>query len=179
MKKYRLTRLEAGLIIGAVIAGILISILIISRISTGIDEVETEYPVEEATPVQEVQGIFPRAEAKEIQAEIADVTESVSGKASYYNRTICPLHETTYQVDCFTRNGEMFDDQAMIAACPHDLLGKKIEVLHKSKSITVTCTDTGSFTQKYGRVLDLSEGAFSKLAPTSEGVIEVKYQEVS
>jgi len=171
----KLNKLELGLIIGAVIAGLLISALILSSLNEA-QQVIDDQPAE-ATPVKEESKFIPRAEAKPSSPEKPD--NSIKGMASYYNRTICPLHKTTYQVDCYTRNGEMFDDQAMIAACPHKLLGKKIKVLHSNNEITVTCTDTGSFEEKYDRVLDLSEGAFRKLAPTSKGIIKVSYEELT
>jgi rare lipoprotein A (peptidoglycan hydrolase) len=99
----------------------------------------------------------------------------VSGIASYYNRGICVLHNTVYGSTCKMRNGEVFDDQAMIAACPKKLLGKSIDVTNAGKTITVRCTDTGSFGEKYKRVLDLSQGAFEQLAPKSRGIIDVTY----
>lgn len=173
----KLNKLETGLIIGAVIAGLLISALIVSRLHEAEDVIEETEQLQEATPVKEEPKFLPRAEAEPSTPEKPD--NSVTGIASYYNRTICPLHDTTYQVDCYMKNQEMFDDQAMVAACPRELLGKTIKVLHKSNEIIVECTDTGSFSEKYGRVLDLSEGAFSKLAPTSKGIIEVSYEEVT
>lgn len=99
----------------------------------------------------------------------------IHGKASYYNREICKLHGTTYGDNCLTANGELFNDEKITAACPAHLLNKKITVSSGDKSIEVLCNDTGAFTEKYGRVLDLSEAAFALLAPTSEGVIKVAY----
>ena len=114
---------------------------------------------------------IPRAEAKTSSPEKPD--NLITGKASYYNRGICELHGTVYGETCLTRNGEVFDDRALIAACPRALLGEYITVTHKDKSITIQCIDTGSLGEKYNRVLDLSQGAFEQLAPASKGVIDV------
>jgi len=98
------------------------------------------------------------------------------GKASFYNRGICELHHRTYGFDCLTANGEVFDDTQLTSACPRELLNEELVVTHEETSITVRCNDTGAFTERYDRVLDLSEGAFRKLAPTSRGVIMIKYE---
>lgn len=98
------------------------------------------------------------------------------GTASYYNREICTQHSRTYGVDCFTASGELFDDTALTAACPRSLLGQKIKVTSNQNSVVVTCNDTGAFEAAYGRVLDLSEAAFTQLAPKAQGVTQVAYQ---
>jgi rare lipoprotein A (peptidoglycan hydrolase) len=100
------------------------------------------------------------------------------GKASFYNRTICPLHNTTYGENCFNRDGTLFDDTAMSSACFYDWLGEEVRVCHEGKCIQVICRDTGAFKEKYGRILDLSENAFSKLSPLSRGVINVKVERI-
>ena len=41
-----------------------------------------------------------------------------------------------------------------------------------NKSVVVRVNDTGGFS-KYGRTLDLSKGAFSKIAPLSQGTANV------
>lgn len=179
----KITKLDIGMIVGAVIAGIIVSIIILSQIKHGFEHIEEQINPE-VTPVEQTDKFVPRAEAKSsspvsIEDETKDDIELISGEASYYNRTICPLHNTTYGVDCFMKNQKLFDDQAMTSACPIELLGKNIEVSNGTDSIIVKCTDTGSYGEKYGRILDLSEGAFSKLAPTSRGTVEVTYKEVS
>lgn len=109
-------------------------------------------------------------------AEFQQTTHT--GQASYYNREICTLHGTEYGVDCFTASGELFDDSLFTAACPRSLLGKEIKVTYKESSIVVKCNDTGSFSEKYGRALDLSEASFNKLAPLSKGIIPITYEEI-
>ncbi|MBE0975175.1 septal ring lytic transglycosylase RlpA family protein, partial [Escherichia coli] len=39
----------------------------------------------------------------------------------------------------------------------------------------VRVNDTGGF-KKYGRTLDLSKGAFLKIAPLNQGIVKVKIQ---
>mgnify|MGYP006346868035 CR=1 FL=1 len=73
-----------------------------------------------------------------------------------------------------TASGAVFNENALTAAMPSRAhLGEVWKVYHGKKSVTVKITDTGDF-GRYGRGMDLSRGAFAKLAPTSTGVIPVK-----
>ena len=73
-----------------------------------------------------------------------------------------------------TASGAVFNQNALTAAMPSRAhLGEVWKVYYGKKSVTVKITDTGGFA-KYGRGMDLSRGAFAKLAPTSKGVIPVK-----
>lgn len=73
-----------------------------------------------------------------------------------------------------TASGAVFNQNALTAAMPSRAhLGEVWKVYYGKKSVTVRITDTGGFA-KYGRGMDLSRGAFAKLAPTSKGVIPVK-----
>lgn len=72
-----------------------------------------------------------------------------------------------------TANGERFDQDAMTAAMlDRRMIGKRVRVTSGGKSVVVRVNDTGGF-GKYGRVIDLSRGAFAKLASTDRGVIRV------
>mgnify|MGYP000567798014 FL=1 len=55
------------------------------------------------------------------------------------------------------------------------LFRSKLKVTNKAngKSVVVRVTDTGGF-GKYGRTLDLSKGAFSKIANLSSGIAQVE-----
>lgn len=80
-----------------------------------------------------------------------------------------------------TANGSTFNQYAMTTACaPHIKLNSTLKVINvaNGKSIVVKCTDRGAFHKaKYGyRVLDLSKGAFSKIANLNTGVIKVRYE---
>lgn len=53
-------------------------------------------------------------------------------------------------------------------------LGTKLRVTNKEtgKAVTVTVTDRGGFS-KYGRTLDLSKAAFSRIADIKQGLVKV------
>ena len=73
-----------------------------------------------------------------------------------------------------TASGAIFNQNALTAAMPsRSHLGEVWKVYYGSKSVKVRVTDTGAFA-KYGRGMDLSRGAFAKLAPIGKGVIPVK-----
>ena len=48
----------------------------------------------------------------------------------------------------------------------------KVTNVKNNKSVIVRVNDTGGF-KKYGRLLDLSRGAFEKIANISQGIITV------
>ena len=74
-------------------------------------------------------------------------------------------------------NGKIFDKNALTCAHNSYPFGTKLKVSYQGKSVIVTVTDRGGF-NKLGRVIDLSEGAFKKLAPLSKGVIKVKIEKL-
>ena len=90
---------------------------------------------------------------------------SGSGSASYYNEGFAGKS---------TANGEVYDPYAMTAAHRTLPFGTKLRVWHQDKSIIVRINDRGPYHSS--RILDLSEKAFSRLAPISRGVIEVKFE---
>lgn len=98
------------------------------------------------------------------------------GKVSYYSDK---FHGKK------TANGQIFDKNKLTAASPlkpgttipEFAFGTKLKVtnLSNGKSVVVIINDTGSF-GKYGRVLDLSEKAFSDIAELKKGVVKVKVE---
>lgn len=74
-----------------------------------------------------------------------------------------------------TASGEKYDKWAMTAASNSHKMGTKLEVTNKAngKSVIVKVNDTGGF-KKYGRTLDLSRGAFAKIADINQGLVNVK-----
>ena len=99
---------------------------------------------------------------------LATPTLAACGRASWYGA----------ESGNRTANGEYFDGRSLTAAMPsRKYLGHHYRVTHGGKSVVVRITDTGGFA-KYGRVIDLSRGAFAKLAPTSKGVIRVCLERV-
>ena len=63
----------------------------------------------------------------------------------------------------------------MTTASNSHKMGTKLRVTNvaNGKSVVVRVNDTGGF-KKYGRTLDLSRGAFSKIADIQSGIIKVK-----
>lgn len=75
-------------------------------------------------------------------------------------------------------NGQPMNPSAMITAHKRYPFGTRLKVTNSSngKSVTVTVTDRGPFVA--GRSLDLSYGAFAKIASPSQGVAQVCYSRV-
>jgi len=75
-------------------------------------------------------------------------------------------------------NGQLMNPNAMITAHRSLPFGTKLRVTNQSngKSVVVTVTDRGPFVG--GRGLDLSLGAFAKIASPSQGVANVCYSRV-
>ena len=73
-----------------------------------------------------------------------------------------------------TASGEVFRTHAMTCASNSHKMGTKLLVTNPktNKSVVVRVNDTGGFS-KYGRTLDLSKGAFSKIAHLSQGTVNV------
>lgn len=74
-----------------------------------------------------------------------------------------------------TASGEVFNKWAMTTASNSHKMGTKLLVTNvkNNKSVVVRVNDTGGF-KKYGRALDLSRGAFAKIADIDKGLCEVK-----
>jgi rare lipoprotein A len=75
-------------------------------------------------------------------------------------------------------NGKPMNPDSMITAHRHYPFGTRLRVTNQSngKSVTVVVSDRGPFVA--GRDLDLSIGAFSRIAPPSQGVARVCYSRV-
>lgn len=99
------------------------------------------------------------------------VTSANAGVASWYGER---FHNKR------TASGEIFNMNAMTCASNSHKMGTKLLVTNKEngKSVVVKVNDTGGF-KKYGRTLDLSKGAFTKIANTSKGLIEVTIKKVN
>lgn len=93
------------------------------------------------------------------------VTPAVAecGKASWYGNE----HHGR-----LTASGERFDQNAMTAAVLSRSQFGTYRVTANGKSVTVKANDTGNFS-KYGRIIDLSKGAFSAIADPDLGVVSV------
>jgi rare lipoprotein A len=94
---------------------------------------------------------------------------SSCGIASYYGPG---FHGRT------TANGERFDSQALTFAHRSLPFGTKIKVVNQDngRSIIVRGNDRGPF---YGnRIIDLSEGAFARIASRGQGLAKVCFSRV-
>jgi len=110
------------------------------------------------------------AKPQELQSE-----PEITGKVSFYTNEYCEK----FNPSCLTASGVRFDDTKLTSACDSNFpLGTKFVVTYQNKSVEVTCNDRGSFSEKYGRVMDLSKEAFSQLAPLSKGILAVNIKEI-
>lgn len=75
-----------------------------------------------------------------------------------------------------TYSGEKFDKNKFTCASNHYKMGTMLEVTNvlNGKSVVVKVNDTGGFK---GKTIDLSEGAFKKIADLKQGVIKVKVEQ--
>jgi rare lipoprotein A len=92
---------------------------------------------------------------------------SESGIASYYAKTFQSKP---------TASGELYDRFKKTAAHKNLPFGTKVKVTNKknSKSVIVIINDRGPFVK--GRIVDLSDSAFSSIANLDAGVVEVKIE---
>lgn len=87
------------------------------------------------------------------------------GQASYYGRELAGRR---------TANGERFKPSGLTAASWHHGFGQRVTVINQKngRTVTVRINDRGPAGWT-GRIIDLSEGAFRKLADTRQGIIKV------
>ncbi|ELA08934.1 rare lipoprotein A family protein [Moraxella macacae 0408225] len=78
-----------------------------------------------------------------------------------------------------TASGEIFNQHGLTVASNTHKLGSKLKVTNRAngKSVIVRVTDRGGFA-KYGRTLDLSKGAFQKIASLGTGAIKVDIEKL-
>ena len=74
-----------------------------------------------------------------------------------------------------TANGERYNQDAMTCASMDYKFNTFLKVTNigNGKAVIVRVTDRGNF-KKYGRILDLSRGAFAKISDLKQGIITVK-----
>lgn len=89
------------------------------------------------------------------------------GIASWYGK---PFHGR------ITKSGEVYDTYKLTAAHNRLPMGTVVEVtnLKNNKKVIVKINDTGSFTKKYKRTIDLSYQAAVQLDYKEEGITSVK-----
>lgn len=80
-----------------------------------------------------------------------------------------------------TKSGEKFDENLLTAAVSpkrwKELKNKTLRITNpvNNKFVDVKVNDTGGF-DKYDRLIDLSKGAFSKIADTKKGVTKIRME---
>jgi rare lipoprotein A len=93
------------------------------------------------------------------------------GQSSWYSRESPGINERT-------ANNEKFDDQAMTGALWGVRFNQKVKVtnLDNGTSVIIRVNDRGPARRfvRQGRVIDLTEGAFSRVAPLKRGIIDVR-----
>ena len=71
-------------------------------------------------------------------------------------------------------NGRQFSDNGLTAACNSYPLGTKVKVTRTDTKASVVVLVTDRTAKRFtGKRIDLSAGAFAKLAPLSKGLIKV------
>jgi rare lipoprotein A (peptidoglycan hydrolase) len=77
-------------------------------------------------------------------------------------------------------NGQPYNPDAMTCACWHYKLGTKLRVTYDKKAVTVEVTDRGGRNRWYqfGKTVDLTPTAFSKLAPLKTGSIQISIHRI-
>ncbi len=81
-----------------------------------------------------------------------------------------------------TATGKVFDqNDPSMAACLDGFKNACLRVtnLENRRSLTVACRDTGSFCEKYGRIIDLSEAGAIRLGYKTRGEADVRVEPVA
>ena len=93
-------------------------------------------------------------------------------EASYYTRESCRREGTS---GTFTASGEIYNEDAKTAAMWGVPFNTRVKVtnLNNHKSVIVRINDRGPAKRlvRRGRVIDLSKGAFLKIASLRQGII--------
>lgn len=109
----------------------------------------------------------------------ARAEEIKTGKASWYSYESCRKEGTSGRL---TASGSPFNHHAQTAAMWDVPFGSKFKVtnLANGKNTIVEINDRGPAKRlvKKGRIIDLSKGAFSKIASLREGMIKVSVERV-
>lgn len=80
-----------------------------------------------------------------------------------------------------TASGYVYSSKQLTCASNRYPFGTVLKVTNKANKefVIVVVTDRGSFTEKYGREIDLSKKAFKKIADIDDGLIKVDIQVVN
>jgi len=77
----------------------------------------------------------------------------------------------------YTKSGEVFDMNKLTCASNHFKIGTRLKItnIENNKSVIVKVNDTGSFKENN---IDLSKGAFKRIADLKKGRIEIKVKKI-
>lgn len=96
---------------------------------------------------------------------------TLTGVASWYSKNSPGIRKRT-------ANNEVFDDRAMTCAMWGAEFNQQLRVtnLDNGKSVVVRVNDRGPHPRffRQGRIIDLTEAAFSKISPTQKGLIPIQ-----
>lgn len=110
---------------------------------------------------------------------ISFAEESWAETASYYTYESCKREGTS---GIWTASGERFNENDLTCAMWKVKFGAFLKVtnLANGKSVIVRCNDRGPAKRlvKKGRIIDLSKGAFLRIANLKDGVIKVKVEKL-
>lgn len=116
-----------------------------------------------------------------VQSNTVKTKQKVQTKTAvvHQGKYTATYYGNTYKTVRHTANGDVFNKNAMTCAAPkHYKFGTMLEVtnVNNGKSVTVKVTDRGGFGNN---VIDLTYGAFGKIANHSSGRIKVNVKVVS
>lgn len=100
-----------------------------------------------------------------------------TGKASWYSKESCQREGTS---GVYTASGERFNEEDMTCAMRRRDFGKYYKVcnLDNDKCVVVRHNDFGPNKKLHneGRIVDLSKGAFRKIADLRKGIINISVE---
>lgn len=98
---------------------------------------------------------------------LANIARGEEGIASWYSVKSSGL---------VTANGERYNENTLTCASMDYKFNTPLKVtnLENGKSVICRVNDRGNFKKKYGRIIDLSKGAFSKIADLKQGLVKVR-----
>lgn len=108
----------------------------------------------------------------------AETPSAMEGIASWYSVASCKREGTSG----IMANGEVFNDEKFVCASWDFKFGTllKITNLNNGRWVIVEVCDRGPAKRLYqqGRIIDLSKGAFRKIANLKSGIIPVKIEPI-
>ena len=130
-------------------------------------------------PVGDNHPIWPVLVALALSFFVCQPAHALEGKASWYSFESCRAEGTS---GYYTASQEPFIETAMTCALPHKNFDGlyKVTNLENGKSVVVRHNDKGPGKKPRSRgvVIDLSRGAFEKIAPLSKGIVNVRVEAV-